>query len=188
MSSPPNWAYEKNLRDIRPWGTGHTWGSRLACTLLNTLTIGDKPAMAETINDTLEYLYVPTWPDKVAEVLEQGITSDSNVPIMLVNRDIYAIGFINMTGGVRLNGVTEFEFEGKSITAPAFDKFNTGVAIKVRIADLDSSLLDMSSEDFSSSFYPGDIKCFTYAGSIPLSAIVGHIEHKLSSADIPMKP
>jgi hypothetical protein len=144
--------------------------------------------MAETINDTLEYLYVPTWPDKVAEVLEQGITSDSNVPIMLVNRDIYAIGFINMTGGVRLNGVTEFEFEGKSITAPAFDKFNTGVAIKVRIADLDSSLLDMSSEDFSSSFYPGDIKCFTYAGSIPLSAIVGHIEHKLSSADIPMKP
>ena len=144
--------------------------------------------MTETLNDTLEYLYSPVWPDKVQEVIEQGLVSEGQSGFMLVNRDTYAIGFINMTGGIRLNGVTEFEFDGKSITAPAFDKFNTGVAIKVRIADLDETLLTPSSEDFSSSFYPDDIRCFTYVGPIPVSAIVGHIEHKLNSPDIPMKP
>jgi hypothetical protein len=144
--------------------------------------------MTETLNDTLEYLYSPVWPDKVQDVLQQGLVSESESNFMLVNRDIYAIGFINMTGGIRLNGVTEFEFDGKSITAPAFDKFNTGVAVKIRVSDLDESLLTVSNEDFSSAFYPGDMRCFTYAGSIPVSAIVGHIEHRLNSPDIPMKP
>lgn len=144
--------------------------------------------MPDTANDTLEYLYIPAWPDKVAEILEQGFIAASDSSFMLVNRDVYAIGFINMTGGIRLNGVTDFEFEGKSITAPAFDKFNTGVAIKIRAADLDASLLNPSDEDFSSSFYPEAMRCFTYTGSIPVSAIVGHIEHKLNSPDIPMHP
>lgn len=144
--------------------------------------------MSETLQETLEYLYVPVWPDKAAEVLEQGLISDDETGFMLVNQDTYAVGFINLTGGVRLNGVTEFEIDGKHITAPAFDKFMTGVAVKVRVSDLDLTRLTPSAEDFSADFYPQDLECFTYFGSIPVSAIAGHVEYKLNSPDIPMRP
>lgn len=142
----------------------------------------------ETLEHTLEYLYVPVWPDKAAEVLEQGLHNSDETAFMLVNRDIYAIGFMNLTNGVRLNGVTQFQIDGKNITAPAFDKFMTGVAVKVRVADLDLTRLTPSSEDFSASFYPEDMECFMYFDSIPVSAIVGHVEYKLNSPDIPMRP
>lgn len=144
--------------------------------------------MLDEIQETLEYLYAPVWPDKTEEVLAQGLNSNDDVGFMLVNRDTYAIGFINITGGVRLNGVTEFVFDGKNITAPAFDKFVTGVAIKIRMSDLDSELLTECNEDFSSDFYPANMRCFTYAGSVSASSIVGHVEYKLSSPDIPMRP
>ena len=110
--------------------------------------------MPEVLEETLEYLYAPVWPDKAEEALEQGLHSNDDVGFMLVNRDTYAIGFINLTGGVRLNGVTEFQFDGKTITAPAFDRFSTGVAVKIRVSDLDQTLLTDSKEDFSSDFYP----------------------------------
>lgn len=144
--------------------------------------------MPETIETTLEYLYSPVWPDKISHVLEEGLHSHDETGFMLVNKDTYAVGFINLTGGVRLNGVTEFVIDGKSITAPAFDKFATGVAVKVRVADLDLTKLTPSSEDFSASFYPQDMECFTYFGDIPWSAIVGHVEYRLNSDDIPMRP
>lgn len=144
--------------------------------------------MQEVFDDTLEYLYAPVWPDKAEEALKNGLHSNDEVGFMLVNRDTYAIGFINITGGIRLNGVTEFEFDGKSITAPSFDHFNTGVALKIRVSDLDQTLLTDSKEDFSSDFYPYGMRCFTYFGSVPASAIAGHVEYKLSSPDIPMKP
>lgn len=144
--------------------------------------------MTQTLQETLDYLYVPVWPDKVSEVLEQGLMNHDEIGFMLVNRDTYAVGFINLTGGVRLNGVTDFEFDGKTITAPAFDKFMTGIAVKVRVADLDETKLTISTEDYSSSIYPDDLLCFTYFGSIPTSAILGHVEYKLNSPEIPMRP
>lgn len=144
--------------------------------------------MTQTLQETLEYLYVPVWPDKVAEVLEQGLVNTDELGFMLVNRDTYAIGFINLTGGVRLNGVTDFEYEGKTIIAPAFDKFMTGIAVKIRVADLDETKLIISTEDYSSPIYPDDLQCFTYLGTIPPSAMLGHVEYKLNSPEIPMRP
>lgn len=144
--------------------------------------------MKETLEHTLEYLYAPVWPDKALAVLDEGLHNEDETGFMLVNKDVYAVGFINLTGGIRLNGVTDFEFDGKKITAPAFDKFMTGVAVKVRVSDLDLTRLALSSEDFSAGFYPSDMECFTYFGSIPASAIVGHVEYKLNSPDIPMRP
>lgn len=144
--------------------------------------------MTDTLEETVEYLYVPVWPDKVADVLDKGLDNQDETGFMLVNRDVYAVGFINLTGGVRLNGVTDFEFEGKTIAAPAFDKFHTGVAVKIRVADLDETRLTPSDDDYSSPIYPHDMRCYTYFGSIPASAIIGHVEYKLSSPEIPMRP
>ena len=146
------------------------------------------PPMKETLEHTLEYLYAPVWPDNAQHVIEQGLHDDDETGFMLVNKDTYAVGFINLTGGIRLNGVTDFEIDGKTITAPAFDKFQTGIAMKIKVADLDLTRLTPSSEDFSAAFYPQDMECYTYFGHVPASAIVGHVEYKLDSPDIPMKP
>ena len=138
--------------------------------------------------DTIEYLYCPIWPDKVHEAIEKGLILEEETSLMLVNRDTYAVGFIKMTGGIRLNGVTNFEIDGKSITAPAFDKFHTGAAIKVKVSELQQDMLAESAEDYSSGFYPEDIKCFEYKGNLSPSMIDGFVEYNLNSSDIPMAP
>jgi hypothetical protein len=138
--------------------------------------------------DTIEYLYCPIWPDKVHEAIEKGITLEDESGVMLVNRDVYAVGFIKMTGGIRLNGVTNFEIDGKSITAPAFDKFHTGAAVKVKVSELQQDMLAESDEDYSSDFYPSDMKCFEYRGDVSPEMIDGFVEYNLNSSDIPMAP
>ena len=138
--------------------------------------------------ETIEYLYCPVWPDKVDEAIQKGLTLQDHSTVTLVNRDTYAVGFIKMTGGIRLNGVTDFEFDGKSITAPSFDKFHTGAALKIRVSELDSNLLNPSQDDYSSGFYPPDIECFEYAGEVLPSMIDGFVEYSLNSTDVPMAP
>jgi len=53
--------------------------------------------MKETLEHTLEYLYAPVWPDNAHHVIEQGLHNDDETGFMLVNRDTYAVGFINLT-------------------------------------------------------------------------------------------
>jgi hypothetical protein len=138
--------------------------------------------------DTIEYLYCPVWPDKVNEAIEKGIALQDESSLMLVNRDTYAVGFIKMTGGIRLNGVTDFEFEGRSIAAPSFDKFHTGAALKIKVASLKQDILAESEDDYSSTFYPEDMKCFEYRGDVLPSMIDGFVEYNLNSSDVPMAP
>ena len=140
--------------------------------------------MTENAYDTL---YATIYPDELEEALATGITGDHS-GVLLTNRDVYSAGFIKMIGGIRISGFTNMNVNGSEVAVPSYERFHNVVVVVIDRSKLNPMLLVESQDDYSSPFYPKDMKCWHYEGVIDPSMFSGHETLPLSSPSIPMEP
>jgi hypothetical protein len=140
------------------------------------------------MNDTVDCLFVMVWPDEIERVRSDGFPLDDSSSRILVNKPLYAAGLAKMIGGIRMNGFSEIEVEGRVMHAPSFDRFKKVNVVTIDVSKLDPGMLENSSKMFDSPFFPGDIQGYVYQLPIPPEAILGDEEVALDSPDVPMAP
>lgn len=138
---------------------------------------------------TLEMLYHATFPDYAERIRNEGIAPNEQRFVHLTTNPFHSAGFIALTGGKRWKGMDEVvTTTDKKYSIPSFDEFKKCVVFGVLIYSLTPDALAVSTEDFSSPFFPQGLECYDYGLWIPVENIVSDVTMKLSDPSIPMKP
>jgi len=141
------------------------------------------------MNKTLEVLYHATFPDYAERIRQEGIAPNEEGIVHFTTSPLHSAGFIALTGGRRWKGMNTITTENnRQYSVPTFDTFKKCVIFGVPISLLTPDALTVSSEDFSSPFFPQGLECYDYGFWIPPEQIVSDVTMKLSDASIPMKP
>lgn len=120
-------------------------------------------------------LFYSAYPDEVQLLMSEGLNNSTDSAVRLCNNSIYSVGFIAMTGFMKVAS------QGSSIDVQKFDDAVT-ISIDTQMLDVSMLKLDDNIQRLSQTgLLPSDIMCYWYEGHIPTEALT--VEETVSKED-----
>jgi len=126
-------------------------------------------------------IYHATWPSKVSNILEEGLTPGVDGCVYLAGPlPAHAAQFVAIRGG-EFDGMEEMEIDGKIEKFPKMIQHDTIIVFEVDTNDLDPELLHEST-DHSHAFFQEATESWYYDGSIHPNDL--RISHEIDMAGV----